>query len=249
MKRLYQRSELTFAIVCIVVYVVVQSAALSLDELIGVPYLASAVACAIQAGLLWCFVHKNGLSERYGLQAPRVSARQFLYYVPLVILMTRNFWNGVTISLPWAGMVCTMVGMLFVGFVEELIFRGFLFKAMARSNVNPAIIVSSLTFGLGHIVNMFNGNGAGLVENLSQIVGAIAIGFLFVMMFYRGGSLWPCIIAHAVINATSVFSAESQAFSIGGIMASVVMIGIALAYAIVLMHTLPKAEAEDSSHE
>lgn len=55
MKRLYQRSELTFAIVCIVVYVVVQSAALSLDELIGVPYLASAVACAIQAGLLWCF--------------------------------------------------------------------------------------------------------------------------------------------------------------------------------------------------
>lgn len=194
-------------------------------------------------------MHKNSLGERYGLQAPRASARQLLYYVPLVILMTKNFWNGATISLPWAGMVCTMVGMLFVGFVEELIFQGFLFKAMARSNVNSAIIVSSLTFGLGHIVNMFNGNGAGLVENLSQIVGAIAIGFLFVMMFYRGGSLCPCIIAHAVINATSVFSAESQNFSIGGIIASAIMIGIAIVYAFVLMHTLPKAETEDSSHE
>ena len=90
--------------------------------------------------------------------------------------------------------------MLCVGFVEEVIFRGFLFKAIARDNETLAIIISSVTFGLGHLLNLVNGSGAELVEDLFQVTGAIVIGFLFVILFDRGGSLLPCIITHAVIN-------------------------------------------------
>lgn len=99
--------------------------------------------------------------------------------------------------------------MLCVGFVEEVIFRGFLFRAIAKDNVKTAIVISSVTFGLGHLINLVNGSGMDLTENLFQIIGAIALGFLFVILSYRGGSLLPCIITHSTINITSVFANET----------------------------------------
>ena len=52
--------------------------------------------------------------------------------------------------------------------------------------------VLSVCFALG----LFNGSGIGLVNNLCQICFAIVVGFLLVTIFYRGGSLLPCIIVH-----------------------------------------------------
>ena len=46
-----------------------------------------------------------------------------------------------------------------------------------RDNVKSAIVISSVTFGIGHIINLFNGSGMELVNNLCQIVFAIAVGF------------------------------------------------------------------------
>ena len=50
-----------------------------------------------------------------------------------------------------------MVSMLFVGVLEEVIFRGLLFLAMAKDSMKAAVIVSSVTFGMGHIVNLLSG--------------------------------------------------------------------------------------------
>lgn len=90
--------------------------------------------------------------------------------------------------------------MLCVGFLEEVIFRGFLFTSIAKDTTKSAIIISSVTFGIGHIINLFNGSGMDLLSNLCQIVFAIAVGFLLVTIFYRGGSLLPCILVHSAIN-------------------------------------------------
>lgn len=67
-----------------------------------------------------------------------------------------------------------------------------------------------MTFGIGHIINLFNGSGMDLGNNLCQIVFAIAVGFLFVTIFYRGGSLLPCIIVHAAINTLGTFANDSD---------------------------------------
>ena len=48
-----------------------------------------------------------------------------------------------------------------------------------QDGVRSAVLVSSVTFGLGHLLNLVNGSGAGLAENLFQVTGAIAIGFCF----------------------------------------------------------------------
>ena len=134
--------------------------------------------------------------------------------------------------------------MICVGFLEELIFRGFLFKAMSRDNIKSAVLVSSITFGIGHIVNLINGSGADIVSNLCQICYATAFGFLFVILFHRGKSLLPCIIAHSTINALSVFSSSANISTGTIIIVSVVLTVVALAYAFLLLKLLPKQQEE-----
>ena len=97
-----------------------------------------------------------------------------------------------------------MVRYRFVGFLEEIIFRGLLFHAMRKDGVRSAILVSSLTFGMGHIINLFNGSGTELLPNLLQVLYATAAGFMFVMIYYRTERLLVCIAAHGVFNALSV---------------------------------------------
>lgn len=246
MKKLYEKNELTFAIVCIVIYCVLQSFANPLNKIIGVEYAASAIFCIIQTVVLFRFMKKNRLLERYGLCKTSIPARQFLYYVPLLILATRNLWNGVAVNYPLAGTVCYITCMLCVGFVEEVLFRGFLFKAIAKDNVKTAIIISSVTFGLGHLLNLVNGSGMELAANLFQVVGAIAIGFLFVMIFSRGGSLVPCIITHAAINAISAFSNETGLTVEKRMILNLILFGIIAVYARILTKTLPKNPAPDA---
>ena len=244
MKKIYEKSELRFAIIWIIIYCVLQSLANSINEVIGINFSASAVLCIIQAVILFLFISKNNLLERYGLCRSSVPARRFLFYVPLIILATGNLWNGVALNDSLAGIVCRIIGMLCVGFIEEVIFRGFLFKAMAKNNLKSAIIVSSVTFGIGHLINLFNGSGMDLVNNLCQIMFAIAVGFLFVTIFYRSGSLLPCIITHSAINTLNTFAKEAG-FTVEMQMIHVlVMIILTVAYTLILTKTLPKNQPQ-----
>ena len=100
--------------------------------------------------------------------------------------------------------ISAAITMAIVGYVEEIIFRGLLYKAIEKDNVKQAIIISAVTFGAGHIVNLLTGHGS--VDTILQMAYAIAIGFAFVICFYKSGSLFPCIITHSIINMTSKFS-------------------------------------------
>jgi membrane protease YdiL (CAAX protease family) len=101
--------------------------------------------------------------------------------------------------------------MFCVCFLEEVIFRGFLFEAIRKDSAKAAIIVSSVTFGIGHIINLINGSGVELVPNLLQVLYAIAAGFMFVMMYVKSKSLIVCIVAHGLFNALSAFANEATA--------------------------------------
>lgn len=98
---------------------------------------------------------------------------------------------------------------------------------MAKDNIKSAIIVSALTFGIGHIVNLFN--GAELIPTLVQICYSISIGYLFVIIFYKSKSLIPCIITHSLINSLSIFNVEN---TLSLYIAPIILITISLLYAI-----------------
>ena len=247
MKKLYEKNELTFAIVWIVGYCVLQSLANPLNQAIGAEYAASAAFCILQAIVLFGFLRKNNLLKQYGICKAPVPARQFLYYVPLVILASGNLWNGVALNYSPVETACRIVCMLCVGFLEEVIFRGLLFTAIAKDNAKSAIIISSVTFGIGHIINLFNGSGMDLVENLCQIVFAIAVGFLLVTIFYRGRSLLPCILVHSAINTLSTFANDANLTTKMHLIHLAILIVITVAYTLILTRTLPNRRGQEIS--
>lgn len=246
MKKLYEKNELTFTIVWIVIYCVLQSFANPLNEKIGIEYSASALFCVLQSVILFLFIWKNHLIERYGFCKSSVPARRFLYYIPLILLATGNLWNGIAVKDSLSATVCRIICMLCVGFIEELIFRGFLFQAIAKDNTKSAIIISSVTFGIGHLVNLFNDSGMDLVNNLCQIFFAVSVGFLFVTIFYRGGSLLPCILTHSAINSLNTFANKAGFTMEKQMIHFFAMILITTAYTLILTKTLPKNPSEDT---
>lgn len=121
-----------------------------------------------------------------------------------------NLKNGVAFSAPVFVSLLMAVNLAVGGYVEEIIFRGFLFRAMAKDNLRTAIIVSAVTFGTGHIVNL--ANTADTVGVLLQVCYAITIDFLYTVIVWKGGSLWPCIASHMFVNGTSVFAPQQGPF-------------------------------------
>ena len=236
MKKLYLKSELAFAIVWIVAYCILLSLGDNISESIGITKAVTLPIAAALSLILFIYIKKNGLTEKYGLCRPKLSGRKALFYIPLILLLTVNLWYGVSMNLTAGETVLYILTMLCVGFLEEAIFRGLLFKAMAKDGIRSAIIVSSITFGFGHIVNLINGSGTELLPNILQIIYAVAVGFTFVMIYYKTKSLLPCIITHSVFNALSAFSNEGvmtpQRQIISGLLIAIIAGGYALYIAV-----------------
>ena len=210
MTKLYQKSEITFAILWIAAYVVLTSIADQISESVGIIKSVTALLHIVMSLVLYFWIRNNHLDEKYGFCSSVVSAERFLYYLPLVIIASTAFWGGIKMQYSVQETVLYIISMCCVGSLEEVIFRGLLFRAMEKDNVKSAIIVSSLTFGIGHIVNLFNGSGRELASSLIQIVFAVLVGFVLGLIFYHGKSLIPCILFHSANNALKVFAAEGS---------------------------------------
>lgn len=217
MKKLYEKNEVAFALVWIALYVIVMNIALQFCD--GFDNLATktvqqmlvpviSIVLIAVAATLW-IVH-NGLAEKYGLCAFKSSLKSFLWFLPLIVMSCINLKNGIGFSAPVLVSLLMAVNLAVGGYVEEIIFRGFLFRAMSKDNLRVSIIVSAVTFGVGHIVNL--ANTADTIGVLLQISYAIVIGFLYTMIAWKGGSLWPCIASHVFVNGSSVFALEHGPF-------------------------------------
>ena len=140
-----------------------------------------------------------------------------------MIISLFNLRYGIHINNTTSEIIFHIITMLNVGFLEEIIMRGFLFKMMEKDNVKRAIIVSTITFGMGHIVNLLN--GADFVPTLLQVCYAIAIGYMLVMVFYKSKSLIPCIVFHGIFNALNIFSTGKST-----VISSIILIILCLGY-------------------
>ncbi len=208
MKKLHQKNEVLFAILWIVAYVVLFSLTDGLSKSTGIPMLYTLPLSIVMAIVLLAFIGKNSLNKYYGLCKVQGSLKSYLYFIPLAIISCPTLMGGMALPEDLLRILPAFLAMALTGLLEELIFRGLLFKAMYKDNKLTAIIVGSLSFGMGHIVNLLG--GAPVVDTLFQIVYATALGYLFIVIFMKSGSIVPCIIAHMFINATSVFGLETS---------------------------------------
>lgn len=223
MKRLYEKNELYFALVWIAAYVVVMNIALQFCggfdnlETKTVAQMLVPVGCILFLSVfITAWIIRNDLTSHYGLGRLKGSKankanKGHLWYIPLIVMSCINLKNGMELTAPVLVTLLMMLNMAAAGYVEEIIFRGFLFRTMQKENLKSAVIVSAVTFGAGHIVNL--ANTADILGVFLQVCYAIAIGFLYTVIVYKRGSLWPCILSHIFVNASSVIAREDGMFT------------------------------------
>ena len=202
--KLFEKNEITFAVILIVVYVIGVSMMQRVSEAIGIGFLAEMLFCIALCAVLLIFICKNGLTQYLGLKAPAVSAGKMLLYLPLLLLGGIGLCFGIGAEFSITESVTRTVMMLCVGFLEEVIFRGFLFRGIAKQNLTRGVVISSLTFAIGHFVNLLNGSD--ILENTLQVLFAAAVGFLLVFIFMRTESILPCILFHGFNNCMTAFA-------------------------------------------
>ena len=239
MNKLYNKSELSFTILWIIIYVVGTSIFDNISNTIGLHKLFTFIYLILLTYIIIIFLKKNKLFKKYGLCKSEVSSKKLLYYLPLIFIMTCNVWFGISVNNSIIEILLYIASMFCVGFIEEIIFRGFLFKTMSKDNVKFAIIVSSVTFGIGHIVNLINGSGADVISNLCQVGYAMAGGFMFVSIFYKSKSIWPCITSHSIINALSIFNNTT---GINVIISSIILFVVSSGYGIYILKNIKNGD-------
>ena len=219
MRKFYETKPVLFAILWIVVYVVLIAPLRgrfgdgSLQMLLGL--------VAISAALL-AVIRLLGIQKELGMTRWLQNGRALLWLLPMWVLSTGNLWGGVSVRYDAITSVMAVLSFLLVGVAEEIIFRGFLFNGMRKAGrLTVAIVVSAITFGMGHMVNLLTGHAT--AETLVQMIFAVAWGFLFTFAYLKGGSLLPCIAIHGLIDAFSVFARDNAAADWAYIIATVVI--------------------------
>ena len=200
MKKIFEKNETFFCILLIILYLVINSICINS---FGMTDYRIALTNSIFSICLIIFIIYLKRIKYYGITLVENSKR-FLYFLPLLLILSVNLWSGININNTSSEIIFHFINMINVGFIEEIIFRGFLFKMMAKDNIKSAIIVSSITFGVGHIINLFT--GADVLMTLLQVCYATSIGYLFTIIFYKSKSLLPCIITHSIMNSLSIFN-------------------------------------------
>ena len=223
MEKIFEKYETFICILLIILYIVVNSFCM---QNFGVEDYRSTIIKTIFSGVLILLIMLLKRKEYYGFTRVK-SIKQYLYFIPLALMVSANLFNGININNTTEEIVFHILTMINIGFIEEVIFRGFLFKMMEKDNLKVAIIVNAITFGIGHIINLFN--CADLISTLIQVCYAMCGGYLFVILFYKSKSIVPCIVTHSMINALSIFNIENN---VSRFISPIFLIVVSLSYAI-----------------
>lgn len=117
----------------------------------------------------------------------------------LVLWLTTDIRGEVTI-------VFILINLVFnalVAVLEELVFRGLIYRYLLKFGVSKAILFSSILFGVGHLAGTITGVNSP-VGTMIQISNAFLFGWAAVSLVVVTKSLWPVIIWHFLFNYLSI---------------------------------------------
>ena len=168
-----------------------------------------------------------------------------LAYLALVALYV--YAGGLRAEVPDRGLAgAVTLNMLAVGLFEEAVFRGVVLQALltgwGRSGwgVAGSLILSSLLFGVLHMLNLLAGKGIG--EALEQGLSAIVAGLCYGVLVVWAGSIWPAVALHGAVNAAvnvRVASMANYREPAGANVRMALLTLPALGYVLVLLWALP----------
>jgi membrane protease YdiL (CAAX protease family) len=146
----------------------------------------AAVALALVAALRWW---------RFSGFTPRSEWRDMrLYWVP-VVLLAIPLLAGLKPIAP-ATVALLLLAYVLTAVFEETMWRGLLLGLLRPLGIWPAVLISSVLFGLGHLGNSLL-RGVSLMI-LLQAFGAAVQGIGLAALRLRTNSIWPLIAIHAL---------------------------------------------------
>ena len=172
----------------------------------------------IRGGVIWglvaltlayYFVRYKEISKLGFRSAEKGAAKRMLYFSPLLLIALSPFAAGINFNGGAALILANLFLTLGIGMAEEIFFRGIICGAWLGHGVGKAMMISSLLFGLSHILNI--AGGAELGETVLQICFALVYGMVFALIFAESGSLLPCVLLHALHDFCAFISGEGSA--------------------------------------
>jgi membrane protease YdiL (CAAX protease family) len=121
----------------------------------------------------------------------------------LAILTLRNYPGNMFGN--WWILSIAFIDVIFIGVIEEFVFRGMIFRLIYdKHGVVLSVFLSSLMFGLMHLLNWFNHHN--LNAAFYNTIWAIGIGVFLAAILIRTGSILIPVIWHALMAFPSIIS-------------------------------------------
>lgn len=202
LKKLYERNAVFHSLVWLGFYLVLNTITDNLAAWMDMDfYLVSAIPNLILGVVCFVYLKRTHIAEDISLLTkPTEKASVMLFYIPLLLLPFLNLIYGMNTALSVSEIAFMLIMYSSVGFMEEVIFRGLMFKALEKK-WNHYIVVAfiSFTFAIGHIISMAAvGQSGG--DTILQIVNALVVGLMFMIVILASGNLLICIITHILYN-------------------------------------------------
>ncbi len=132
----------------------------------------------------------------------------WLYLLPCLLVAVDNFqWYAYfsgkmqLVRTEWVDAFLFLTSCLFAALFEEVVFRGILFALLlsvfqkTKKGLWATVALSSLIFGLAHLLNGFS------LGTLVQVAYTTLTGGLFAFCFVKTKNILCCAFVHAVYNA------------------------------------------------
>lgn len=148
-----------------------------------------------------------GYGKYFKFTAP---VKSLLIIIPGLIVAVNNFpisafFQDRTVMIePAYNVYLFLIESLSVGFFEEIIFRVLILVLLLEQlkdkahGILKAIIISSLLFGVIHIINFFDGAAFG--ATMMQIGYSFLVGLLLAVLYIKTKNIWVIMILHALYN-------------------------------------------------
>jgi membrane protease YdiL (CAAX protease family) len=242
MTRFASRHPLVFSILAVLVALVViklLDAGLADLELsaLGIRLTIEAAFCGyviFLLGSLWWW-REAGFKQS-------VTWRRLLAYLPLLLVPVLVAASSGFQAAPANQVIGFAILTLMVGFAEESLLRGVVLRALVPGGVLRAVLLSSLFFGLGHLVNIWQ--GASPFTTIVQVLYSFFLGIGFAGARLYTGTIWPAIVVHALIDFVDIASrgfvlAPPQSLTPGRAIVPIVITGLYALYGWWLLRRTP----------
>ena len=239
MRKLQDTKPIGHALIWIAIYIVAVNIGESVGEQLSFPGFTSLLLIILLIVLVF-YLRGGGRLAFYGVRSMQPGTMPLtLFYIPLFAITFLQYAKGFPSHLDLQALVFAILLVAAVGFIEELLFRGFLLQGLrTRGNLTRAIIISGVTFGLGHIVNLLRGYSP--TEQALQIIAAVLIGIALAYCAVLTGSIMPGVVFHVLFNLSGTITAHSVLWD--SVMVGIISL-VLIPYILLLRNRLTKAGA------